>query len=66
MDNISVITNIVLASLTAIYVWLTHRMLKAAKAGNQLGNLRITSNLPPFLNRVRNRTEIRGQNPLFV
>ncbi len=31
-----------------------------------LGNLRITSNLPPFLNRVRNRTEIRGQNPLFV
>ncbi len=31
-----------------------------------LGNLRITSNLLPFLNRVRSRTEIRGLNPLFV
>ncbi|WP_062262058.1 hypothetical protein [Endozoicomonas arenosclerae] len=32
----------------------------------KLRNLRITSNLLPFLNRVRSRTEIRGLNPLFV
>ncbi len=40
--------------------------IKTEQSPEELRNLRITSNLLPFLNRVRSRTEIRGLNPLFV